>query len=137
MKLPSTVHGMPRTMDAPASIACMSRKGVNRNGIAERVSIAKPFQSRSAPVSRTKGGNMPRYLVERDFANEFHLPITPEGVAAVREIIARNGDCAVTWVSAYVSDDEARPSAPTMGPLPKRSAGPRNRTISRSARSPR
>jgi hypothetical protein len=80
---------------------------------------------------------MPRYLVERDFANEFHLPITPEGVAAVREIIARNGDCAVTWVSAYVSDDEARPSAPTMGPLAKRSAGPRNRTISRSARSPR
>jgi hypothetical protein len=54
-----------------------------------------------------KESNMPRYLVERDFADGVHLLIAPEG-AAVREIIARNSDCDVTWVHTFVSDDKRK-----------------------------
>ena len=62
---------------------------------------------------------MPRYLVERQFAGGFHLPVTPEGLAVVREIISRNSDCDVTWVSSFVSDDKGKTFCIYDGPNPE------------------
>ena len=71
---------------------------------------------------------MPRYMVERDFIKGFHLPIAQEGVAAVREIIARNSDCDVTWVHTFISDDKRKTYCIYDGPNPEaiRRAAERN-----------
>lgn len=62
---------------------------------------------------------MPRYLVERDFADGLHLPISAEGVTTVREIIARNSECDVTWVQSFVSDDKSKTFCIYDGPNPE------------------
>lgn len=48
---------------------------------------------------------MPRYVVERTFANGLHIPITADGANAVAEVVSANGEHGVTWVHSYVSDD--------------------------------
>ncbi len=49
---------------------------------------------------------MPRYLVERTFAEGLCFPIDASGRQASTEIIGRNGEKDVTWVHSYVSDDD-------------------------------
>jgi hypothetical protein len=49
---------------------------------------------------------MPRYLVERTFADGLRFPIDGTGRKASAEIITRNGEQGVTWVHTYVSDDD-------------------------------
>jgi hypothetical protein len=49
---------------------------------------------------------MPRYLVERTFADGLGLPIDATGRRTATEIIGRNGEKDVTWVHSYVSDDD-------------------------------
>ena len=41
---------------------------------------------------------MPRYLVERTFANGLGLPVCAEGAAASAEIIRINAEEQVTWL---------------------------------------
>ena len=48
---------------------------------------------------------MPRYLVERSFAEGFQLPPGQAGVDLCRAIVAVNEDPGVTWVESYVRDD--------------------------------
>jgi hypothetical protein len=51
---------------------------------------------------------MPRYVVERTFAQGLHIPTDAEGARACIQIVDRNADEAVTWVHSYVSDDKTR-----------------------------
>lgn len=71
---------------------------------------------------------MPRYLVERDFAGGLHIPMTLEGVSTLREIIARNSECEVTWVHSFVSEDKRKTFCIYDGPNPEaiRQAANRN-----------
>ena len=53
---------------------------------------------------RAEGGSIPRYLVERTFAEGF-IPATPAGARNCRAVVERNADWAVTWLHSYVSVD--------------------------------
>jgi hypothetical protein len=48
---------------------------------------------------------LPRYVVERTFAEGLNIPATPEGAADCRAVVERNADWAVTWLHSYVSAD--------------------------------
>jgi hypothetical protein len=71
---------------------------------------------------------MPRYLVERTFADGLGFPIDGTGRAASAEIVARNGEQGVTWVHSYVSDDDRTTWCVYDAPSPEaiRSAAGRN-----------
>jgi len=49
---------------------------------------------------------MPRYLVERTFADGLGFPADATGREASAEIVAKNGEQGVTWVHSYVGDDD-------------------------------
>lgn len=49
---------------------------------------------------------MPRYVVERTFANGWVMPAGREGSELCLEVVERNADEGVTWVHSYVSDDK-------------------------------
>ena len=51
---------------------------------------------------------MPRYVVERTFAEGLHIPIDNGGAELCRGVIERNAEEAVTWISSYVSEDKTR-----------------------------
>jgi Protein of unknown function (DUF4242) len=71
---------------------------------------------------------MPRYMVERTFPNGLGLPISEEGEAAARQIVAANADVGVTWVHSYVNDDRTKTFCIYDGPDPEsiRTAAERN-----------
>jgi len=48
---------------------------------------------------------MPRYLVEREFAEGFPITPTEEGRAECARIAARNAELGVTWLHSYVAED--------------------------------
>jgi hypothetical protein len=48
---------------------------------------------------------MPRYVVERIFAEGAGLPAASEGSEGCHPIVARNLDGGVTWLHSYVSVD--------------------------------
>jgi hypothetical protein len=77
-----------------------------------------PQRARAGRPER-KETDKPRYLIVRDVAGGFQLPITLEGIAKVREMISRNSDCDVTWVSSYVSDDKEKIFCVYDGPNPE------------------
>jgi uncharacterized protein DUF4242 len=49
---------------------------------------------------------MPRYMVQRTFSEGLHIPITNGGAELCREVIERNAQDGVTWVSSFVSEDK-------------------------------
>ena len=51
---------------------------------------------------------MPRYVVERTFADGLRIPIDAEGANHVLGVVRRNADEGVTWLSSYVSKDRRR-----------------------------
>jgi hypothetical protein len=51
---------------------------------------------------------MPRYLIERDFAEPLNIPCDDAGTAAVRSVIANNMEDQVTWLHSYVTPDRKR-----------------------------
>ena len=71
---------------------------------------------------------MPRYIVERTFAEGLHIPVTLEGSQACLRVVARNADVGVTWVQSYVSDDKHKTFCVYDGPDPEsvRRAADRN-----------
>src|SRR3954453_10384548 len=88
-----------------------------------------PWSCRHRTIAaRGKESNMPRYLIERDFVDRFHLVINPEEVSVAREVIARNNECDVTWVQSFVSDDKRKTYCIYDGPNPEaiRRAAKRN-----------
>lgn len=57
-------------------------------------------------TSRTEETTMPRYLVERTFADGLQFPVDRTGARLSTEIIGGNETYGVTWVHSYVSDDD-------------------------------
>jgi len=51
---------------------------------------------------------MPRYVVERTFADGLHLPGGPEGDEVRAKIVANNAKLGVTWLSSYVNEDRTK-----------------------------
>ncbi len=49
---------------------------------------------------------MPRYVVERSFPTGLGITPGPEGAEAVRAVVERNLDAAVTWLCSYVNVDD-------------------------------
>jgi hypothetical protein len=49
---------------------------------------------------------MPRYIVQRTFADGLEIPITDGGSDICRQVVERNADEGVTWVHSYVSEDK-------------------------------
>ena len=62
---------------------------------------------------------MPRYLVERGFADGLHIPIGDEGAVACREVVDKNADLGVTWIHSYVSEDKQMSFCVYDGPSPE------------------
>ena len=49
---------------------------------------------------------MPRYIVQRTFADGLEIPIVKGGSDICRCVVERNADEGVTWVHSYVSEDK-------------------------------
>ena len=62
---------------------------------------------------------MPRYLVERTFAERLGVPAGAEGAAACRSVVERNGLAGVTWVHSYVTNDRTKTFCVYDGPSPE------------------
>jgi hypothetical protein len=50
---------------------------------------------------------MPRYLVQRTFADGLGISATSDGAARCREVVAHNAELGVTWGQSYVTIDGA------------------------------
>ena len=62
---------------------------------------------------------MPRYLVERTFAEPLALPPTAEGAKAAEAVIDNNTRHGVTWVHSYVTPDRRKSFCIYDGPSPE------------------
>jgi len=51
---------------------------------------------------------MPRYIVEREFLNEWQVPVDETGARACLALIESNLAERVTWVHSYVSADRKK-----------------------------
>ena len=51
---------------------------------------------------------MPRYLVEREFADGLKIPVDEAGVRACGAVVETNLADQVTWVHSYVSADKRK-----------------------------
>jgi predicted amidohydrolase YtcJ len=49
---------------------------------------------------------MPRYIVERTFADRLEIPIANGGAQTCATVVQRNAELGVTWVHSYVSEDK-------------------------------
>jgi hypothetical protein len=61
---------------------------------------------------------MPRYIVERTFADGLGVPSTEDGAATCRHVIENNAEEHVTWVTSYVTPDRAKTYCVYDGPGP-------------------
>ena len=62
---------------------------------------------------------MPRYLVERTFADGLHIPTTDDGAGVCLSVVGNNGEVGVTWVHSYVSPDHEKTFCIYDGPDPE------------------
>jgi Protein of unknown function (DUF4242) len=62
---------------------------------------------------------MPRYMVERTFPNGLEIPLTADGAATCRTVVATNAEDGVTWIHSYVSDDKNKTFCIYDGPNPE------------------
>lgn len=71
---------------------------------------------------------MPRYLVQRTFADGLSVPTCAEGVASIGRIVDQNMEERVTWVRSFVSTDKQVSFCVYDGPSPEaiRRAAQRN-----------
>ena len=71
---------------------------------------------------------MPRYLVERTFADGLQIPADAHGAKACMAVVEGNAAQGVTWVHSYVTDDQHKSFCVYDGPNPEaiRGAAERN-----------
>lgn len=71
---------------------------------------------------------MPRYLVERTFADGLEIPVNSDGIAACLNVVDTNADVGVTWIHSYVTEDKTKTVCVYDGPDPEsiRQAAERN-----------
>jgi Nickel responsive protein SCO4226-like len=62
---------------------------------------------------------MPRYIVQRSFPDGLHIPVTDAGAEICREVVERNGEEGVTWVTSFVSEDKHRTFCVYDAPTPE------------------
>jgi len=51
---------------------------------------------------------MPRYIVQRSFADGLEIPGSNAGADACMRVVQNNGEEHVTWVTSYVSTDNRK-----------------------------
>jgi hypothetical protein len=51
---------------------------------------------------------MPRFLVERTFAEGLEIPMNDQGAAACLAVVGNNAQDGVTWVHSYVTPDKRK-----------------------------
>ncbi len=61
---------------------------------------------------------MPRYMVQRTFPEGLHIPVS-NGAAICTQVVDRNAEEGVTWVSSYVSEDKTRTFCVYDAPTPE------------------
>ncbi len=61
---------------------------------------------------------MPRYMVEREFPDGLHIPMSADGAAVCRKVVDGNATHGVTWVHSYVSLDKKKTYCVYDGPSP-------------------
>jgi len=49
---------------------------------------------------------MPRYIVQRNFADGLLIPVDHGGADTCGSVVARNAQEGVTWLHSYVSEDK-------------------------------
>jgi hypothetical protein len=62
---------------------------------------------------------MPRYLVQRTFADGLHIPVDAEGAKTCRTVVDNNTEHYVTWLHSYVSSDKSLTYCIYDGPSPE------------------
>jgi Protein of unknown function (DUF4242) len=62
---------------------------------------------------------MPRYIVQRSFPDGLHIPVTDAGAEICRNVVERNGEEGVTWVTSFVSEDKQRTFCVYDAPTPE------------------
>ncbi len=69
---------------------------------------------------------MPRYMVERTFADGLEIPTTTTGAEVCLSVVGNNAQEQVTWVQSFVSADKQKTFCVYDGPTPeaiRRAAG--------------
>jgi hypothetical protein len=64
--------------------------------------IAPAHRLRTAVKRRDEEVEMPRYIVQRTFADGLEIPIAD----TCQRVVERNADEGVTWLHSYVSEDQ-------------------------------
>lgn len=62
---------------------------------------------------------MPRYIVERTFADGLEIPTTDEGAKSCLVVVQNNAEEQVTWVTSYVTTDKTKTYCVYDGPSPE------------------
>jgi len=62
---------------------------------------------------------MPRYVVERTFADGLHIPTDAAGAKTALGVVDTNASEGVTWVHSYVSGDKTKTFCVYDGPNPE------------------
>ena len=62
---------------------------------------------------------MPRYLVERTFADGLAIPSNADGARACLGVVENNADAGVTWIHSYVTEDRRKTFCVYDGPTPE------------------
>ena len=62
---------------------------------------------------------MPRYLVERTFAEGLAIPSNADGARACLGVVENNADAGVTWIHSYVTEDRRKTFCVYDGPTPE------------------
>jgi hypothetical protein len=62
---------------------------------------------------------MPRYIVQRTFPEGLQISVDEDGADLCREVIERNAQEGVTWISSFVSADKTRTFCVYEAPTPE------------------
>jgi hypothetical protein len=62
---------------------------------------------------------MPRYVVERTFADGLMIPMTTQGAEICLNVVGNNAQDGVTWVHSYVTQDKRKTFCVYDGPSPE------------------
>jgi predicted amidohydrolase YtcJ len=62
---------------------------------------------------------MPRYIVERTFADGLRIPMNDQGANACASVMENNAKSGVTWVHSYVSEELRKTYCVYDGPTPE------------------
>ena len=62
---------------------------------------------------------MPRFIVERTFADSLNIPTDDSGAKTCLAVVQNNAEETVTWVTSYVTTDKRRTYCVYDGPSPE------------------